>query len=72
MEPTPNVEPTSSREATDRPVLLWQEEGDTSRVEPSLEQAAEFLHRPVDQVRTAIEAGDAVDGWFVDWEASNA
>lgn len=67
MEPTPNAEPVSGRA-----VLLWAEEGDSSRVEPSIQQAAEFLHRPVDQVLTAIEAGDAVDGWFVDWQASNA
>lgn len=55
-----------------RPVLIWQEEGEASHVKPTVEQAAEFLHVPVDSVLAAISSGDVLDGWFVDWEASEA
>lgn len=66
------TEPKQALDASpqsDRPVLLWQEAGDTSRVEPSVNSAAEFLHATVPQVLAAIEGGDLLDGWFVDWEA---
>lgn len=65
-DPTANASAQSDQ--TDRPVLLWQEEGDASRIEPSVERAAEFLHSTVPQVLSAIEGGDVLGGWFVDWE----
>jgi hypothetical protein len=68
--PTPDA--SVSLPQTDRPVLLWQEEGDASRVEPSVERAAEFLHSTVPQVLTAIHDGDVLDGWFVDWQPQRA
>jgi hypothetical protein len=37
-----------------------------------LELAAQFLKVNVDEVRSAIEAGDELGGWFVDWEAQAA
>jgi hypothetical protein len=62
-------EPTADASAqSDRPVLLWQEEGDASRVEPNVERAAEFLHSTVPQVLSAIDEGDVLGGWFVDWQ----
>ena len=60
--------PTASTPAS-RPVLLWQEEGDVTRVEPSVEQAAAFLKVNPADIRSAIDAGDVLSGWFVDWEA---
>jgi hypothetical protein len=64
--PTPTASSPSSR-----PVLLWQEQGDVTRIEPSVELAAEFLKVGVADVRSAIDAGDVLGGWFVDWEAKS-
>jgi hypothetical protein len=50
-------------------VLLWQEQGDVTRIEPSVQKAAEFLKVSVEDVQSAIDAGDVLSGWFVDWEA---
>ena len=50
-------------------MLLWQEEGDVTRIEPSVELAAQFLKVNVADVRSAIDAGDVLSGWFVDWQA---
>lgn len=60
---------THSPSSSSRPVLLWQEEGDVTRIEPSVEKAAEFLKASVEDVQSAIDAGDVLGGWFVDWEA---
>ena len=60
--------PTASTPVS-RPVLLWQEQGDVTRIEPSVELAAAFLNVNVADVRSAIDAGDVLGGWFVDWEA---
>lgn len=60
-----STDPASSS----RSVLLWQEEGDVTRIEPSVEKAAEFLKVNVQDVQSAIDAGDVLGGWFVDWEA---
>ena len=61
--------PATPSSPASRPVLLWQEHGDVTRIEPSLELAAQFLKVNVDEVRAAIEGGDELGGWFVDWEA---
>lgn len=60
---------TPPSSSSSRSVLLWQEDGDVTRIEPSLEKAAEFLKVNVADVQSAIDAGDVLDGWFVDWEA---
>lgn len=33
--------------------------------------AAQFLKVSADEVRTAIEGGDELKGWFADWEAQS-
>ena len=65
---TPGVIPPTS----DRPVLMWRPDADESQVQPSLEQAAQFLNLGADEVAAAIEQGELVGGWFVDWEAGGA
>jgi hypothetical protein len=56
----------------DRPVLFWRPDSDESHVQASLERAAEFLKLPADAVVAAIEKGDLLDGWFVDWQAAGS
>ena len=53
-----------------RPVLVWHPETDESHVEASVEGAAQFLEVSPRAVLTAIEAGELVAGWFVDWQAA--
>ncbi len=53
-------------------VLVWHSEDDQSHVEPSLEQAARFLDVTTADVLAAIQSGDVLRGWFVDWEAPAA
>lgn len=60
---------TPTPSSSSRPVLLWQEDGDVTRIEPSVEKAAEFLKVKVEDVQAAIDAGEVLGGWFVDWEA---
>ena len=52
-----------------RRVLLWRPDSDASRVEDSLDQAAHFLQAPADAVAAAIDRGELLGGWFVDWAA---
>lgn len=61
----PSVEPSVSG----RRVLMWRPDADESQVQPNLEQAALFLNLGADEVAAAIEQGELVGGWFVDWEA---
>lgn len=56
----------------DRPVLLWRPDSDASRLEDSLDQAARFLEAPADTVTAAIDKGELLGGWFVDWAADAA
>ena len=56
----------------DRPVLLWRPDSDASRVEESLDHAARFLEAPADTVTAAIDKGELLGGWFVDWAADAA
>ncbi|HZN69324.1 MAG TPA: hypothetical protein VFB66_28880 [Tepidisphaeraceae bacterium] len=62
----PPTDPTDA----DRPVLLWGPESDESQVHPSVERAAAFLDVAPEAVVAAIERGELLGGWFVDWEAS--
>ena len=68
------TEPTrrSGTIPTDRPVLLWQPDSDASRVEDSLDHAAHFLQAPAETVAAAINKGELLGGWFVDWAADAA
>jgi hypothetical protein len=66
INPPPDVSPSSGP----RPVLVWRDDSDESRVEPGVEQAASFLDVPVDAVVQAISSGEPLRGWFVDWDAS--
>ena len=56
----------------DRRVLFWRPEPDESHVQSNVAQAAQFLSVSPDAVLAAIEQGDLVGGWFVDWEADGA
>ena len=56
--------------AAGRRVLFWRPEPDESHVQSNVEEAARFLSVPAEQVVTAIDRGDMVAGWFVDWEAA--
>lgn len=53
-----------------RAVLMWRADQDDSRVEPSLQHAAEFLGVSGEAVAAAIESGEVLGDWFVDWDAS--
>ena len=68
------TEPTRPAHTTraDRPVLLWRPDSDASRVEDSLDHAARFLEAPADTVMAAIDRGELLGGWFVDWAADAA
>jgi len=51
--------------------LFWRPDSDETHVQPSLEQAAAYLDVPVASVVAAIEKGDLLDGWFVDWDGGS-
>lgn len=55
--------------AATRRVLLWRPEPDESQVQANVEQAAQFLSVRPEEVVAAIDRGDLVGGWFVDWAA---
>lgn len=66
------TEPTLPADAgtpAGRRVLLWRPDTDASHVEESLDRAARFLDAPADAVASAIERGELLGGWFVDWAA---
>ena len=62
----------SAGPAADRPVLFWRPDSDESRVEANLARAAEFLNVSPDAVVAAIDSGDLLGNWFVDWQAAGA
>ncbi len=62
---TPDVPQSSAS----RPVLLWLVDGDQSRIEANVQQAAEFLAVTPEAVAAAIVSGEPLQGWFVDWQA---
>ena len=55
-----------------RRVILWRPDTDASHVEENLDRAARFLDAPADAVASAIERGELLGGWFVDWAAGAA
>jgi hypothetical protein len=65
---SPDVAAPAGAVPGNRPVLFWRPDSDETHVQPSLEQAAEYLDVPAAAVVAAIEKGDLLDGWFVDWE----
>jgi hypothetical protein len=69
---TDPLSPDVAAPAGDRPVLFWRPDSDESHVQPSLEQAAQYLDVPAAAVADAIAKGELLDGWFVDWEGSGA
>jgi hypothetical protein len=62
--PSPVIDPTDAN----RPVLFWRPDSDESHVQASVQQAARFLEMPADAVVAAIDSGELLNGWFVDWE----
>ena len=62
--PVPAAVPTQAA------VLLWRPNSDESLVQPSLEQAAQFLNVEPQAVVDAIEQGELLADWFVDWEVT--
>jgi hypothetical protein len=62
--------PAGAATPAGRRVLLWRPDSDASRVEEGLDQAARFLQTPAAAVAAAIDRGELLGGWFVDWAAS--
>ena len=58
--------------AADRPVLFWRPDSDESHVQANVARAAEFLNVSTDTVVAAIESGDLLGDWFVDWQAAGS
>jgi hypothetical protein len=52
----------------DRAVLLWRPDSDDSEVARSVEHAALLLGIAAEAVTAAIESGELLSGWFVDWK----
>ncbi len=69
---TNSASPTVVPATASRPVLLWRPDSDETQVQAILESAAKFLNVSADAVTTAIDKGDLLEGWFVDWEAKAA
>jgi hypothetical protein len=51
-------------------VLLWGPDSGESQVHASVDHVAAFLNVPPDEVVAAIEQGELLGGWFVDWEVT--
>jgi hypothetical protein len=64
--PTSTSEPTSGGRA----VLLWRPDSDESEVRPDVGRVAEFLGVDAEAVVAAINSGELLAGWFVDWKAA--
>lgn len=67
--PTPAAVPATP---TARHVLLWRPDQEASHVQEGVEQAARFLNVAPGEVLAAIERGELLGGWFVDWHAGGA
>jgi hypothetical protein len=63
---------TSNQTSDARTVLLWRPDSDESNVRPGVEQVAVFLGVTPEAVVGAINSGDLLAGWFVDWEIAEA
>jgi hypothetical protein len=66
QQPTTTSDPTPGARA----VLLWRLDSDETEVAPSVEHAAERLGIAAQAVVAAIDSGELVAGWFVDWEVA--
>jgi hypothetical protein len=55
-----------------RAVLLWRPDSDESDVCPGVVQVAQRLGVEPAAVVAAINSGELVEGWFVDWEVAAA
>ena len=66
-----HVPSTTSEETFDgRAVLLWRPDSDESDVYPDVEQVAQRLGVQPTAVVSAIQSGELLEGWFVDWEVA--
>ncbi len=62
--------PPTDQIPADRPVLLWGPESGESQVHASVDRVAAFLDVTPDAVVNAIEQGELLGGWFIDWEVT--
>ena len=62
--------PLIGSSSSQRPVLFWRPDADESHVQANVERAAEYLSVSTEAVVAAIESGELLGGWFVDWEVS--
>ena len=67
---TPLSPPTPDQTAKPRAVLLWRPDSDESDVQPDVNQVAERLSVTPEAVISAIQSGDLLGGWFLDWEVT--
>jgi hypothetical protein len=64
--------PSPTAVPANRPVLFWRPDSDESHVQATVAQAAEFLNMPADAILSAIDNGELLNGWFVDWQVPNS
>ena len=69
MPDTTPANPTMKSQPKPRPVLVWHPGNDEQLVQPDVTEAARHLGVTVERVVAAIEGGDLIEGWFVDWAA---
>ena len=62
--------PSTAADSAARPVLLWRPDSDESQVQPSVDDAARLLNSSSEAVVAAIEGGDELEGWFLDWQVT--
>ena len=68
-EPTPAHPAVNSHPGKARPVLVWHPGRDEQHVKADAAEAARHLDVTVEALVTAIDGGDLIQGWFVDWAA---
>jgi hypothetical protein len=61
---------TSDRTSGGRAVLLWRPDSDETDVRPGVEDVAQLLNVDSEAVVAAIDSGELLSGWFVDWEVA--
>ena len=71
MPDTTPASPTAMKSLSSkvRPVLVWHPGRDEQLVQPDIAAAASHLGVSVERTMAAIEGGDLIEGWFVDWAA---
>lgn len=50
-----------------RPVLMWHPERDEPHIKPDAAEVARYLGATTEAVLAAIDGGDLLGGWFLDW-----